>query len=188
MWQINVDIFITKNRIPMYGVHRRIYLVFRVQLVGSRSKNAGSHKISKYMYSLPKNLLGYWAEKKVILQWKHSCKQALKTDGQLWSLNTPLDWQLRTVHPNTEVFLRSLWLCWKSRFEFGLLISKKKIGASGTFFRDNCATIILKAVKCKAMYKSCMAFFFSKLKLNILLSLKNAWLPPLFVLDTKNSC
>ena len=44
---------------------------------------------------------------------------------------------LRMVPTNTEVFLRSLWLCGKSTSKPGLLKSKKKIGGNHAFFGDN---------------------------------------------------
>ena len=44
---------------------------------------------------------------------------------------------LKAVPPNTEVFLRGLWLCGRSISKQGLLESKKKIGGNHEFFRDD---------------------------------------------------
>ena len=52
--------------------------------------------------------------------------------------------RLRTVPPNSEVFLQRLCLWGKSRTYQGLLESKKKNVGNHAFFRDNLATIILK--------------------------------------------
>ena len=64
-----------------------------------------------------------------------------------------------------------------------LLESRKKIGGNHAFFRDNLQTIILKSAK---KLKQCMAFFFYQIE--ALLSLKNSCLPPIFFLNTKNTC
>ena len=87
---------------------------------------------------------------------------------------------LRTVPPNTEVFLRSLRekqiLVWATGIQ-------KEIGVSEQFYRNNEATIILKRNKIQRNVL-CMAFFF---QIKAPLSLKNVWLPPIFCLDTKST-
>ena len=62
--------------------------------------------------------------------------------------------------------------------------SKKKIGGNHAFFLEIIKQqLFLKAVKYKAMYDG---FFFFQIE--VLLALKNAWLPPIFFLYTKSSC
>ena len=60
-------------------------------------------------------------------------------------------------------------------------IQKKKLGVITFFFRDNEATIILKNSKIQS---NVWGFF----QIEALFSLKNAWLPLIFFLDTKSTC
>ena len=60
------------------------------------------------------------------------------------------------------------------------LKSKKKIGGNHAFFKDNSRTIFVKSFKIKAMYGVLS-------QIEAQLSLKNAWLPPIFFLDTNNT-
>ena len=52
---------------------------------------------------------------------------------------------LWVVPTNTGIFLRALKLCGESRTWQVILVSKKKIGGSHAFFRDNKASIWKKA-------------------------------------------
>ena len=61
-----------------------------------------------------------------------------------------------------------------------LLKSKKKIGGNHAFFKDNSLIIFVKYFKYKAMYGVLS-------QIEAQLSLKNAWLPPIFFLDAKNT-
>ena len=80
-----------------------------------------------------------------------------------------------------SIFERFMTLGGKSRSYQGLLESKKKIGGNHAFFRGNSAKIAHQSVKNKAMY----GIFFH---IEALLSLKNAWLSPIFFLDAKGTC
>ena len=62
-----------------------------------------------------------------------------------------------------------------------LLVSKKKIGGNHVFFRDNKASI----------WKKLHTLLFNLLLFRLIvakLSLKNAWLPPIFCLDSNSPC
>ena len=64
-----------------------------------------------------------------------------------------------------------------------LLKSKKKIVGNRAFSRDNKATSVLKSSKIQS-HVWCLFF----VKIEAFLSLKNAWLPTIFFLDTKSTC
>ena len=74
----------------------------------------------------------------------------------------------------------------KQNLSSAIEIQKENWG-NRAFFRDSEATIILKkkTVKYKLLYG---VFFFFFFQIEALLSLKNAWLPPIFFLGTKSSC
>ena len=59
---------------------------------------------------------------------------------------------------------------------------QKENGGKHTFFKDKRAKIILKSSKIQS---NVWRFFF---QIEALVSLKNAWLPPIFFLDTKSTC
>ena len=67
---------------------------------------------------------------------------------------------------NAGIFLRGLKLCRESRSQWVLLVSKKKIGGSHAFFRDNWASIWERmpyiALYFRALYKYCAWIIFEK--------------------------
>ena len=86
------------------------------------------------------------------------------------------DW-LRTVPTNSKVFLHGLLNMQEKQILTSVIKIQKKIW--GRWLINN---ICKKAVKWKAIYD---VFFFQT---EAWLSLKNAWLPPIFFLDTKSTC
>ena len=60
---------------------------------------------------------------------------------------------------------------------------ERKLGVAGHFLE-----IIKKAVKYKAMYSVVVVVVFFFFQFEALLSVKNAWLPPIFFLDTNSTC
>ena len=65
----------------------------------------------------------------------------------------------------------------------GYYNTKRKLGVTMPFLEAIKQQLLFQeAVKYKAMY----SIFF--LPIEALLSLKNAWLPPVFILDTKSTC
>ena len=78
--------------------------------------------------------------------------------------------------------MREKQITWK-----GLLESKKKIGGNHAFLEISKQQLFEIAVKYKAMY-GVFLFFFFFFQIDALLSPKNAWLPPIFFLDSKSTC
>ena len=89
---------------------------------------------------------------------------------------------LRTVPTNKEVFFGWLIDCvGKADLSKGYLNAKRKLGVTTHFLEIINQQLFKKTVKYKAMY----GVFF---QIEALLSVKNAWLPQLFFLDTKSTC
>ena len=61
---------------------------------------------------------------------------------------------------------------------------KRKLGVT-THFLEIIKQQIIVLASINLKYKAIYGIFF---QIEALLSLKNAWLPPIFILDTKNTC
>ena len=89
---------------------------------------------------------------------------------------------LWVVPTNTGIFLRGLKLYEESRTYQMLLVPQKKIGGNHAFFRDNLSFNLGKKSH-TLLY--ILAFY---IDITAKISLKNAWLPPIFFLNSNRRC
>ena len=83
---------------------------------------------------------------------------------------------------NSKVFLSGLLNMREKQILTSVIEIKKKIGGNHAFFEDNLSTIFGKSFNIQSNVWRSFPFIEAQL------SLKNAWLPPIFFLDTKSIC